>query len=154
MRGNKSYKVVLKDEDLVIQAPDDEAAAQVALTLSDHLEQDLMDVIPMKNNKDFPNKWKEWKNLPAEMLEPMPVEDVLVHRVGQWELKPGVFLVLRTYHLETGKVQEKVYKTERGLVNAIKRLALDGKHELVMVDDVSVGTFNPLHHAIDIDELL
>ena len=148
------YKVVLKDEELVIMAPSDEDAAQAAQALSNHLEQDLCDVIPMKNNKEFPNRWKQWKNVPAEMFEPVEYEMLMKMRVDDWELNQDTYCLFRFTDVITGKVKEKAYKSKKHALNALTKYAIQGNHEIVMVDDTSINFYNPLEMGVDLDELL
>ena len=147
------YQVVLKDEELIILALDDEAAAQVALSLSKHLEQDLLDVIPMKNNKEFPNKWKQWMNVPAEMFEPVEYETLMQMRVGDWELNPETYCLFRFKDVRTGKVKEKAYKSKKNALAALTKHAVQGDTEIVMVDDTSINYYDPLSMGVDLDEL-
>lgn len=147
------YKVVLKDEELTIMAPDDEVAADVALSLSKHLEQDLLDVIPMKNNKEFPNKWKQWKNVPSEMFEPVEYETFMNLKVGNWELNPETYCLFRFKDVHTGKVIEKAYKSKKHALNALTKHAVQGDTEIVMVDDMSINFYDPLTMGVDLDEL-
>lgn len=148
------YKVVLKDEELIILALDDQAAAYVALSLSKHLEQDLLDVIPMKNNKEFPNKWKQWKNVPSEMFEPVDYETLMTMKVANWELDPETYCLFRFKDVHTGKVTEKAYKSKKHALNALQKHAIQGDTEIVMVDDVSINFYDPRTMGVDLDELL
>ena len=148
------YKVVLKDEELTILALDDEAAAQAALSLSMHLEQDLLDVIPMKNNKEFPNRWKQWSNVPSEMFEPVEYETLMKMRVGDWELNPETYCLFRFKDLRTGKIKEKAYKSKKHALAALTKHAVQGDTEIVMVDDTSINYYDPLTMGVDLDELL
>ena len=135
-------------------APDDEVAADVALSLSKHLEQDLLDVIPMKNNKEFPNKWKQWKNVPSEMFEPVEYETLMNMKVGNWELNPETYCLFRFKDVHTGKVTEKAYKSKKHALNALTKHAVQGDTEIVMVDDMSINFYDPLTMGVDLDELL
>ena len=148
------YKVVLKDEELMIMAPSDEDAAQAAQALSNHLEQDLCDVIPMKNNKEFPNRWKQWMNVPSEMFEPVEYETLMKMRVCDWELDQQTYCIFRFTDIKTGKVKEKAYKSKKHALNALTKYALQGDHEIVMVDDTSINFHDPLEMGVDLDELL
>jgi hypothetical protein len=151
---SKHYKVVLKDEDIIIQCPNDEEAATLALTLSDHLEQDLIDVIPMnKQRKDFPNKWKEWMAIPSERLEQVPVNVFFTYRVHSHVLDDETYCLFRLRNLKTGRRSEKVYKSKRHALEFLKNTALEGKYEITMVTDDLVETYDPLMQAVDIDEL-
>ena len=135
-------------------APDDEAAAQAALSLSTHLEQDLFDVIPMKNGKEFPNKWRHIKNVPAEMFEPVEYETLMNWRVRDWELNPETYCLFRFKDVRTGKVTEKAYKSKKHALAALTKHAVQGDTEIVMVDDTSINFYDPLTMGVDIDELL
>ena len=153
MNSLNEYKVVLKDEELIILALNDEAAADVALSLSMHLEQDLLDVIPMKNNKEFPNKWRQWKNVPAEMFEPVEYETLMKMRVGDWELNPETYCLFRFKDVHTGKVTEKAYKSKKHALAALTKHAVQGDTEIVMVDDTTINFYDPLSMGVDLDEL-
>ncbi len=151
---NRHYRVVLKDEDIYIECPNDEEAAQLALTLSDHLEQDLIDVIPMnKQRKDFPNKWKEWMAIPSERLEPVPVEVFFRYRVENHVLDEETYCLFRLKNIKTGRRSEKAYKSKRHALKFLKNKALEGNHEITMVTDDAMETYDPLMQAVDLDEL-
>lgn len=152
---SKQYKVVLKDEDIYIECPNDEEAAQVALTLSNHLEQDLIDVVPMKKQgrKDFPNKWKEWMAIPSERLEAVPVPVFFAYRVNSHILDDDTYCLFRLRNLKTGRRSEKAYKSKRHALEFLKNTALQGNHEITMVTDDTVETYDPLMQAVDLNEL-
>ena len=135
-------------------APNDEDAANAAQSLSIHLEQDLLDVIPMKNNKEFPNKWKQWKNVPSEMFEPVEYETLMNMRVGDWELNPETYCLFRFKDIKTGKVTEKAYKSKKHALAALTKHAVQGDTEIVMVDDTSINYYDPLSMGVNLDELL
>ena len=147
------YQVVLSDEVVYITSPDDMAAAYAAKELSLHLEQDLFDVIPMKNRKEFPNKWKAWSNVPAEMFEPVEYETLMKMRVGDWELNPDTYCVFRFKNITTGKITEKAYKSKKHALAALTKHAVQGDTEIVMVDDTSINYYDPLTMGVDLDEL-
>lgn len=147
------YKVVLTDEELLIMAPNDEDAANAAKSLSIHLEQDLFDVIPMKNNKEFPNKWKQWMNVPSEMFEPVEYETLMKMRVGDWELNQDTYCLFRFKDVVTGKVTEKAYKSKKHALAALTKRAVQGDTEIVMVDDTSINYYDPLTMGVELDEL-
>lgn len=152
---SKQYKVVLKNEDIYIECPNDEEAATLALTLSNHLEQDLIDVVPMKNQgrKDFPNKWKEWMAIPSEKLESVPVPVFFTYRVNSHVLDDATYCLFRLRNLKTGRRSEKAYKSKRHALEFLKSTALEGKHEITMVTDDLVETYDPLMQAVNLDEL-
>ena len=148
------YKVVLTNEVVYITSPDDMSAAFAAKELSHHLEQDLHDVIPMKNKKEFPNKWKAWSNVPAEMFEPVEYETLMCMRVGDWELNPETYCLFRFKDVHTGRVTEKAYKSKKHALNALTKHAIQGDTEITMVDDVSINFYDPLQMGVDLDDLL
>ena len=152
-RVMNKYKVVLKDEDLFIEAPDCEAAAAAALQLSIHLEQDLFDVIPMKDKKEFPNEWKKWKSLPAEQYVPIEYGLMMKLRVENWALDSSTYCIFRFTNIHTGKVKEKAYKSKKYALEALTRAVIEGDHEIVMVQDESCDYYNPLEMEVNFDEL-
>ena len=134
-------------------APDDMAAAYAAMELSIHLEQDLFDVIPMAKNKEFPNRWKQWANVPSEMFEPVEYDFLMNMRVDDWELDHSTYCIFRFKNIHTGKVTEKAYKSKKYALAALAKYAIQGDHEIVMVDDTSRNFYNPLEQGVDLDDL-
>ena len=149
---SKHYKVVLKDEDVLIECPNDEAAANVALELSIHLEQDLMDVIPMKR-KYFPNEWKKWSDRPAEAYVSLPFDLFYEMKVMGYMLDEETYCIFRLRNINTGRVTEKSYKSKKHAFSFLEKTVNDGEHHITMVTDDDIKQHDPLEMAVDLDEL-
>jgi hypothetical protein len=151
---SKHYKVKLKDEDIIIQCPNDEEAAQLALTLSIHLEQDLIDVIPMKRQrKYFPNEWKKWKDRPAEAYVSLPFDLFYEMRVRSYMLDEETYCVFRLKHIKTGRITERAYKSKKHALSFLENTCINGVHQITMVTDDDIKHYDPLMQAVDLDEL-
>ena len=151
---SKHYKVVLKDEDVVIQCPNDEEAATLALTLSIHLEQDLIDVIPMKRErKYFPNEWKKWKDRPAEGYVSLPFDIFYGMRVMSYMLDESTYCIFRLKHIKTGRITERAYKSKKHALSFLENTYINGVHQITMVTDDDIKHYDPLETAVYLDEL-
>lgn len=150
---NKTYRVILKNEELFITAPDDEAAAYAALSLSEHLEQDLLDVIPMnKKKKYFPNNWQQYKDLDEKHIVQHKFEDVMeCKELGL--LDDTHYALLRTRDIVTGKVKEKAYKSKRYALIALTNAVLSMRYEITFLKDEVAEHFDPRSDVANLDEL-
>ena len=150
---SKTYRVILKDEELFITAPDDEAAAYAALSLSEHLEQDLIDVIPMKRKKYFPNNWKQYKDLDERHIIKHKFEDVMACKeVGV--LDDTHYALIRTRDIFTGKVKERAYKSKRYALAALTNAVLSMNYEVIFLKDEVAELFDPRIDVANLNEFL
>ena len=149
---SKHYKVVLKDEDIFIECPNDEEAASLALTLSNHLEQDLIDVIAMKR-KYFPNEWKKWKDRPAEAYVSLPFDLFYEMKVMGYMLDEETYCIFRLRNINTGRITEKAYKSKKHALSYLENAVIAGRHQITMVTDDDIKHYDPLQMAVDLDEL-
>ena len=63
-----------------------------------------------RRKKLYPHKWAIYKDLPAEVFEPLPFEVFMDWKVAGWLLPENVFCIIRTTHTVTKKVKEYTYK--------------------------------------------
>ena len=149
---NYKYKVVLKDEDVFIECPNDEEASSLAHTLSNHLEQDLIDVVAMKR-KYFPNEWKKWKDRPAEAYVSLPFDLFYEMRVNGYMLDEETYCIFRLRNINTGRITEKAYKSKKHALSYLENAVIAGRHQITMVTDDDIKHYDPLQMAVDLDEL-
>ena len=70
----------------------------------------------MKNGKYFANRWKDYKVAPEEFFIPHTYEDLMIWKVHNWQLKPGIEGVLRVRDLKSSKIKEYTYKQHASLL--------------------------------------
>lgn len=83
-----------------------------------------------KRKKLYPHKWAIYKDLPAEVFEPLPFEVFMDWKVAGWMLPENVFCIIRTTHTVTKKVKEYTYKKPFYAERKMEQLASDPFLEL------------------------
>ena len=148
-----TYKVILEDEDVIIDCLDDLEAAFTAKALSNHLCQHLIDVIPMaRKKKYFPNNWKAYKDLDEALIIRHPFDEVMELK-SMISLDDTHYAVLRTRDLQTGKVKEKSYKSKRYALEALLNAVLSLKYEVTFLNDTDVSLFDPRVDVVDLNDI-
>ena len=72
-----------------------------------------------KKKKYFPNKWKQYSEVPDEMFEPIEFDILMDWKIGGYEIPQSVTALIREKNLETGKVKEHIYINESDLYKKI-----------------------------------
>ena len=85
-----------------------------------------------KRKKYFPNKWKQFKNVPDTFFEPHLYTDVMDWKVRGWMLPNDVYCIIRATNLRTSKVKEYVYKRESAAETRIQKFCLTQTHSLAI----------------------
>ena len=60
--------------------------------------------------KDFPNKWRKYKETPASMFQSILYDDVMEWKIAGWELPTNIACIIRAKNLEDSKDTEHVYR--------------------------------------------
>tara|TARA_X000000368_G_C22953630_1_gene677752 strand:+ start:803 stop:1135 length:333 start_codon:yes stop_codon:yes gene_type:complete len=63
-----------------------------------------------RRKKLYPHNWAIYKQLPAEVFEPLPFDVFMQWKVDGWMLPDNVYCIIRTTNKVTKKVKEYVYK--------------------------------------------
>ena len=98
----------------------------------------------MKNGrkKYYPNRWKQYKDAPDEMFIPHEFEELMEHKVHNWQLKPTVEAVVRVKNLNTSKVKEYSYQRVGFIQNRIEKLLESGeRYEITIATPMAVDLF-------------
>ena len=93
--------------------------------------------------KDFPNKWRKIKDIPADKFEPLFYEDVMDWKVAGWELPPDVACVIRARNLQDNKIKEHVYKRMSAAESKIRQYMTYKSHELVICAEEALYYVHP-----------
>ena len=98
----------------------------------------------MKNGrKDFPNKWKWWKNLPEEFMEQIEAEVMMQERIYNHIIGEDWAGCIRWTNVSTGKTHEKCYRRQGSFVNKIIALSNeDAELEVCFATPETCGGFN------------
>ncbi len=94
-------------------------------------------------SKYFPNKWRRYKDIPADKFEPLYYEDVMEWKVAGWELPPDVVCVIRARNLETSSIEEHVYKRQHSAEAKIRNYMTYKSHELVICSEDALYYVHP-----------
>ena len=147
-----TYKVVLSEDTLYLDAEDIQDAAFTAKEISDSLSQDLIDIIPMSNRrlkKYFPNKWKAYKDLDEELIICHPFDELMEYK-SMASISDSHYAVLRLKDIRTGKVKEKSYKSKKYALKALQNSVLSMQYEVTFINDSEFAQFNPLTDVNDV----
>ena len=93
--------------------------------------------------KDFPNKWRKIKDIPADKFEPLFYEDVMDWKIAGWELPADVACVIRARNLEDSKIKEHVYKRMSAAESKIRQYMTYKSHELVICAEEALYYVHP-----------
>ena len=101
-----------------------------------------------KNKKYFPNKWREFKDVPAELFEPIEFDVFMDWKIGGYEIPQSVVAIVREKNVDTGKVKEHVYRYRHAARNKTRKLMLEGNKEITIVQQDSVHFIDPRYDDI------
>ena len=93
------------------------------------------------NRPDFPNSFDAIQEADSSFFEPCPYEDLMDWKVGGWELPGNVDCIIRAEDVQTKKIKEHVYRTQKGAENCIKRYARDARHNVTIADSDAISYF-------------
>mgnify|MGYP001163817941 CR=1 FL=1 len=86
----------------------------------------------MSKKKYYPNNWRVVKSAPDEMFPSISYEEFMEWKIAGWELPSSVGAVIRTQHLETGKVNEYVYQLPAYAKKRVRKLMDEGECEITV----------------------
>tara|TARA_R100000152_G_scaffold14293_1_gene6477 strand:- start:1600 stop:1926 length:327 start_codon:yes stop_codon:yes gene_type:complete len=101
-----------------------------------------------KKKKYFPNKWKQYNEVPEEMFEPIEFDIFMDWKIGGYEIPQSVTALIREKDVETGKVKEHVYKYRHAARNKTRKLISEGNKEITIVQQDSVHFIDPRYNDI------
>ena len=90
-----------------------------------------------KRNQYFPNKWKQFADIPSEKYEPFPF-DLLMDMKDMWELKRTHVCVVREEN-EEGQIKEHAYQRVHAAKKKVSQLINNSK-------EFTVLTYDAMHH--------
>ena len=90
-----------------------------------------------KQKQYFPNKWKQYHDLPSEKYEPFPF-DLLMDMKDMWELKRTHVCVVREEN-EEGQIKEHAYQRVHAAKRKVGQLMKTSK-------EFTVLTYDAIHH--------
>ena len=93
----------------------------------------------MSKKKYYPNNWNVIKSAPDNYFPNVDYEDFMEWKVGGWTIPSHIAAVIRTQHLETGKVNEYVYKVPSYARKKVSKLMDEGEC------DITVCTAEAVH---------
>lgn len=95
------------------------------------------------SGKYFPNKWRKYKDIPAENFDPVFFDDLMEWKVSGWELPRDVACIIRACSLADHKVTEHVYKRMSAAENKIRQYMTYRKHELFVCAEEALYYVHP-----------
>ena len=101
-----------------------------------------------KKKKYFPNKWKQYNEVPDDMFEPIEFDIFMDWKIGGYEIPQSVTALIREKDVETGKVKEHVYKYRHAARNKTRKLINEGNKEITIVQQDSVHFIDPRYNDI------
>lgn len=107
----------------------------------------------MSKKEYFPNNWKRYKNAPDEAFQTLTFSEFHDWRVCSWDIPEDVQCILRVSRVDTGKVKEYVYKTQRGAIDKLNKLIEDPLNEITICDNDEIRLIRSvLDQLIDDEE--
>lgn len=85
-----------------------------------------------KRKKYFPNKWSQFKQVPAQFFEPHLFTDLMDWKVRGWMLPEDVYCIIRATNLDTYKIKEHVYKSPKSAETRIQKYCIAQTHSLAI----------------------
>ena len=92
-----------------------------------------------KKQKYYPNNWAVIQAAPAEMFPDIVFDQFMEWKVEGWEIPSSVYCIIRTQHLDTGKVKEYVYQRPEFARKKVRKLMKEGEV------DISIATHDAIH---------
>ena len=96
-----------------------------------------------KKKKYFPNKWKQYSEVPAEMFEPLEFDVFMDWKIGGYELPSSHVAMIREKNVDTGKIKEHVYKYRHAAIKKCRKLISEGNREITIVQPDAVHFIDP-----------
>ena len=96
-----------------------------------------------KKKKYFPNKWKQYSEVPAEMFEPLEFDVFMDWKIGGYELPSSHVAMIREKNVDTGKIKEHVYKYRHAAIKKCRKLISEGNREIPIVQPDAVHFIDP-----------
>ena len=101
-----------------------------------------------KKKKYFPNNWKPIQEAPDDAFGTIDYEDLMLWKIGGYEIPNSVACIIREKNVDTGKVKEHVYKYRHAAKAKCRKLMYDGNKEITIVQQDEVHVINPLDYDI------
>ena len=107
----------------------------------------------MKRKKYFPNNWKAIKDTPEDFFLPpdgvqLSYEEFMDWKIGGYQIEPSIVALIRTKNLDTGKIKEYAYKYRHAARKKCRKLMIEGKTEITVVQKDTVHFIDPKQHDI------
>ena len=96
-----------------------------------------------KKKKYFPNKWKQYSEVPAEMFEPLEFDVFMDWKIGGYELPSSHVAMILYNNVDTGKIKEHVYKYRHAAIKKCRKLISEGNREITIVQPDAVHFIDP-----------
>ena len=93
----------------------------------------------MSKKKYYPNNWSVIRSAPDELFPSVEYEEFMDWKVGGWEMPSTVACMIRTQHLDTGKVKEYIYQRAHYARRKVSKLMDEGEC------DITVCTHDAVH---------
>tara|TARA_B100000965_G_scaffold389848_1_gene396050 strand:+ start:664 stop:981 length:318 start_codon:yes stop_codon:yes gene_type:complete len=90
-----------------------------------------------KQKNYFPNKWKQFHDIPSNKYEPFPF-DLLMDMKDMWELKRTHICVVRAEN-KKGQIKEHAYQRIHAAKKKVSELMKNSK-------EFTVLTYDAIHH--------
>ena len=90
-----------------------------------------------KQKNYFPNKWKQFHDIPSNKYEPFPF-DLLMDMKDMWELKRTHICVVRAEN-KKGQIKEHAYQRIHAAKKKVSELMKNSKEFMVL-------TYDAIHH--------
>ena len=82
----------------------------------------------------FPNNWKKFKDAPDDVFKPLSYQEMHDWRICSWDIPESVCCIIRVSKIDTGKVEEHIYKSSRAATKKLDQLITDHNNEITIAD--------------------
>ena len=103
----------------------------------------------MSKKKYYPNNWNVIKSAPDALFPECDYEEFMDWKVAGWEMPSSIAAIIRTQHLETGKVKEYVYQMPSFARKKVKKLIDQSECDITVCTHDAIHFIYPEDYDID-----
>ena len=91
------------------------------------------------SGKYYPNNWDAIQEAPSEYFEECSYDDFATWKLNGWEIPSSITCILRAQNMDTGKINEHVYRCPKRAVKRLIKYMDTGDYEVTVCNHDSIS---------------
>ena len=85
-----------------------------------------------KKQPYFPNNWEALKEVPAELFDSVPFDELMDWKIHGWEIPSSVACIIREKNYVTGKIKEYTYSRVSAAQKKARKIMDEAQSEFIV----------------------